>query len=260
MRIALGIEYNGADFHGWQTQPHARAVQPCIESALSAVAAHPITVSCAGRTDAGVHACGQVVHFDTQAVRSTRAWTLGANANLPPDVGVLWAHPVPDHFNARFSARARAYRYVIANRPTRVALWARRMAWECRPLHTEAMARAASALLGEHDFSSFRAAGCQAKHPVRTLRAISVQRIGDLISIEVEANAFLQHMVRNIVGTLLEIGRRERPIAWIEEVLARRDRSCAGMTAPAGGLYLMRVDYPEEFSLPAIETQVLPLA
>lgn len=250
MRIALGLEYDGTAFSGWQTQSHARAVQPCVETALTAVADEPIRVFCAGRTDAGVHASGQVVHFDTDAVRSPRAWMLGTNAHLPREISVLWAQPVPDHFNARFSARARAYRYVIANRPTRAALWAGKMTWECRALDAQAMAEAACSLLGEHDFSSFRAAGCQSKHPVRTLNAISVRRLREVVTIDVEANAFLQHMVRNMVGALLEIGRGERPIEWLAALLAARDRTQGGMTAPPSGLYFMRVVYPDEFGLP----------
>jgi len=253
MRIALGIEYDGTRFSGWQTQRHARAIQPLVEHALSKVADAPVKVVCAGRTDAGVHACCQVVHFDTHAERTMRAWTLGANAHLPEDVSVRWARPVSDHFNARFSALARAYRYVIANRPTRAAIWAHKVTWECRALDAERMARAAASLLGEHDFSSFRAAGCQAHHPVRTLRRISVVRDGELVVIDVEANAFLHHMVRNIVGVLLEIGRGERPVEWMSELLAARDRARGGMTAPPGGLYFMRVEYPREFEFPTVD-------
>ncbi|MGD9604498.1 MAG: tRNA pseudouridine(38-40) synthase TruA [Gammaproteobacteria bacterium] len=253
MRIALGIEYDGTRFSGWQTQSHARAIQPAVEHALTKVADSPVKVVCAGRTDAGVHACCQVVHFDTLAVRTMRAWTLGANAHLPGDVSVRWAQPIADHFNARFSAIARAYRYVITNRPTRAALWAHKVTWECRPLDVAHMDEAARVLLGEHDFTSFRAAGCQARHPVRTLRAISVIRDGELVVIDVEANAFLHHMVRNIAGTLLEIGRGERPVAWMSHLLAARDRTRGGMTAPPGGLYFMGVRYPEEFGLPGVE-------
>jgi tRNA pseudouridine38-40 synthase len=259
MRIALGLEYDGSNFSGWQSQTHVRAIQPCVEDAVSRVAAQPVKVFCAGRTDAGVHACGQVVHFETESVRSARAWTLGTNANLPPDVSVLWAQPVPATFNARFSAIARVYRYVIANRATRVALWARKMTWECRPLDVEKMARAARYLLGEHDFSSFRAAGCQALHPVRTIRKINVARDRDLIVVDVEANAFLQHMVRNIVGVLLGIGRGERPVEWMAELLLARDRNQGGMTAPPGGLYFMRVEYAAQYQLPPNPAWRMPL-
>lgn len=258
MRIALGIEYDGSNFSGWQTQTQVRTIQPCVENALSQVAARPIKVYCAGRTDAGVHACGQVIHFETDAIRTPRAWTLGTNANLPPDVSVLWAQSVPDSFNARFSANARAYRYVIANRATRVALWTGKVAWECRPLSAEPMVRAARCLLGAHDFSSFRAAGCQAHHPVRTIRRIDVVRDQEHIVIDIEANAFLQHMVRNIVGALLEIGRGERAIEWMAELLRARDRTRGGTTAPPGGLYLMRVEYPANFQLPACAELRIP--
>ncbi len=251
MRIALGIEYDGSQFSGWQAQRHAvRTIQACVEAAVSTVAAHPIRVQCAGRTDAGVHACGQVVHFDTEASRSSRSWTLGTNANLPQDISVCWAEAVPVAFHARFSAVARSYRYVIANRATRGALWANKMAWEHRPLEVDAMTRAVPHLLGEHDFPSVRAAGCQAHHAVRTIRRLRVLRDRDLVLVEVEANGFLQHMVRNIVGTLLVIGRGEQPPEWLGRVLAARDRSQAAMTAPPGGLYLTHVDYPGHFQLP----------
>lgn len=250
MKLALGIEYDGSGFSGWQTQPQGRTIQPCLEKALSRVAAQPVKVYCAGRTDAGVHACAQVVHFKTEAVRTPRAWTLGANANLPSEISVLWARPVPDSFNARFSATARAYRYIISNRATRVALWAGKVAWECRPLDAARMAGAAQFLLGEHDFSSFRAAGCQAHHPIRTIRRIAVARNDDLVLIEVEANAFLQHMVRNIVGALLEIGRLERPVEWMREVLLARDRARGGITAPSSGLYFLGAEYPPRFEIP----------
>lgn len=258
MKIALGIEYDGSGFRGWQTQAEVRTVQDCVEVALSRVAAHPVKVFCAGRTDAGVHACTQVVHFETTAVRSLRAWTLGANANLPPEIGVLWARMVPDKFHARFSATARAYRYLIANRATRGALWARHVAWECRPLAVEPMARAAQFLLGEHDFSSFRAAGCQAHHPQRTIRRIEVARVQEFVTLEIQANAFLQHMVRNIVGALLEIGRGEREVVWMQELLLARDRRRGGVTAPPSGLYFLGVEYPAIFDLPDSHSAPLP--
>jgi tRNA pseudouridine38-40 synthase len=251
MRIALGIEYDGANFCGWQTQRQGiRAIQPMVEAALARVAAHSVTVHCAGRTDSGVHATYQVVHFDTEAQRSARSWILGANANLPDDVAVLWAVPVLDDFHARFSARARSYDYVLSNRRTRPGLWRNKLSWECRALSVPAMAEAAQYLLGEHDFTSFRAQGCQAKHPIRTLYRCEVVVVEPCIVFRVEANAFLQHMVRNFVGTLLEVGRGERPAAWVAEVLAARDRRQAGMTAAPDGLYLTGVRYGEEYGLP----------
>lgn len=253
MRVALGIEYDGSDFRGWQTQQErVRTVQSCLEIALSRVADHPVQVICAGRTDAGVHSIGQVVHFDTQAQRSSRSWVLGANSNLPADVSVVWAQPVPEIFHARFSAVARRYRYVILNRPFRSALYRCRATWCYRPLDEARMQEAGQCLQGTHDFTSFRALECQAKHPIRTVYTIDVQRRGDLISIEVEANAFLHHMVRNIAGVLMAIGAGERPVDWAREVLELRDRTQGGVTAPAEGLYLIRVHYPDTFELPSV--------
>ena len=250
MRIALGLEYDGAAYHGWQTQLGVRAIQPTVEAALTQVADHPVQVHCAGRTDTGVHALYQVVHFDTAAVRTMRSWILGANVNLPPDVAVLWARPVPDAFHARFSARSRAYDYVICNRRTRPGLWRDKVSWECRPLDAVAMAEAARHWLGEHDFSSFRAQGCQSRHPRRTVLRCDVRAADQFIVLQVEANAFLQHMVRNFAGVLMEIGRGQHKPQWAAEVLAQRDRTCAGITAPAQGLYLTAVRYAPEFELP----------
>ena len=251
MRIALGIEYDGADFCGWQTQRSGvRAIQPLVEAALARVAAHRVTVHCAGRTDSGVHATYQVVHFETEAQRSARSWILGANANLPPDVALLWALPVPDDFHARFSAHARSYDYVLSNRRTRPGLWRGKVSWECRALDVPAMGEAAQYLLGEHDFTSFRAQGCQAKHPIRTLHRCDVVMVEPCIVFRVEANAFLQHMVRNVVGTLLEVGLGGQPPAWVGAVLAARDRRQAGVTAPPDGLYLTGVRYAEDYGLP----------
>jgi tRNA pseudouridine38-40 synthase len=260
MRLALGIEYDGSAFCGWQSQPGVRTIQPCVEAALSRVAARPVRVSCAGRTDTAVHAVGQVIHFDTEAVRDTRAWLLGANANLPRDVGVVWAHEVRDDFDARFSAIARRYCYVIVNRTTRPALWAGKQSWECRALDATAMAVAARHLIGEHDFTSFRAAGCQARHAVRTILHLDVVRHGDWILVDVEANAFLQHMVRNVVGVLLAVGRGERPTEWVAEVLQARDRTHAAATAPPDGLYFVGARYPTYFHVPDPPLQLaLPL-
>ncbi len=250
MRIALGIEYDGSAYCGWQTQASGRAVQAAVDDALSRIADEPISVQCAGRTDAGVHACCQVVHFDTKAERDPRAWSLGTNSHLPRDVAVRWAQPVADDFHARFSAESRAYAYVISNRPTRPGLWHGRVSWHYRPLDVQRMNEAASSLLGEHDFSSFRAAGCQAKHPVRRLLRLDLTRRHDYVVLTIEANAFLQHMVRNIAGVLMEIGAGAREPAWAREVLEGRDRRLGGVTAVPGGLYFLAARYPQRFGLP----------
>lgn len=251
MRVALGVQYDGAGFRGWQSQqPGVRTVQACLEQALTRVAAHPIKLICAGRTDAGVHGVGQVVHFDTTAVRAARSWVLGGNANLPIDISLHWACVVPDEFHARFSALVRCYRYLICNRPYRAALWRQRATWHYRLLDAAQMHTAAQVLVGKHDFSSFRAAECQARHPIREIYRLDVRRQGDFVVLEVEANAFLHHMVRNIAGVLMAIGGGERPVDWAREVLERRDRTQGGVTAPADGLYLLAVRYPERFALP----------
>jgi tRNA pseudouridine38-40 synthase len=249
MRLACAVEYDGAGFSGWQRQEHARSVQAAVERSLSFVADHAVHVSCAGRTDAGVHATWQIIHFDAQAERSQRSWLLGANANLPSDVRLLWVRPVDDEFHARFSAQSRSYRYVILNRDVPSALLRQRVTWEHRPLQVERMREGARHLLGEHDFSSFRALACQAKSPVRTVQHLHVTRHGDLLYIDIRANAFLHHMVRNIAGVLLSVGRGERSVEWIAEVLAHRDRTRGGVTAPASGLYLVGVGYPARFSI-----------
>jgi tRNA pseudouridine38-40 synthase len=252
MRVALGIQYDGSGFRGWQTQrPGVRTVQACLEQALAKVADHPVSLTCAGRTDAGVHGVGQVAHFDTAAVRSERSWVLGGNANLPLDLSLGWARAVPVDFHARFSALARRYRYLILNQPCRSALWHGRATWCYWPLDVRQMHEAGQALVGEHDFSSFRAAECQARHPIREIRELTVRRQGDGVVLEVEANAFLHHMVRNIAGVLIAIGAGDRPIDWAREVLEGRDRTQAGVTAPAEGLYLLMVRYPDRFGLPA---------
>ena len=261
-RFAVGVEYDGSGFAGWQRQRHAvRTVQAIVEQALSQVAAEPLQLQCAGRTDTGVHATAQIAHFDSAAIRPLHAWLLGGNANLPDDVALRWVVPVSDHFHARFSALRRRYRYLILNQPTRSALQRQRVCWERQPLDLSAMQQAATHLLGEHDFSAYRAAGCQAKQPVRTIYHLQLWREGDMLLLEVEANAFLHHMVRNIAGVLLTIGRGEQPPAWAGTVLASRDRRAAGATAPPGGLYLTAVHYPAEFKLPQTPTlpQQLPL-
>jgi tRNA pseudouridine38-40 synthase len=257
MRIALGIEYDGSCFNGWQAQqPGVRTVQGAVEQALSAVAAHPVSVVCAGRTDAGVHATGQVVHFDSDASRSARAWTLGTNTLLPPDVSVRWAQPVAETFHARFSATARQYRYIILNQPTRSALQRNRVSWQMRPLDVVRMNAAAAHLIGEHDFTAYRAQQCQSKSPVRVMRQLTVTRHGAYLTIDVLANAFLHHMVRNIAGVLMTIGQGEREPDWAREVLEGRDRKLGGVTAPPQGLYLVAVEYPAEFAVPGASESV----
>lgn len=249
MKIALGVEYDGSAFHGWQFQGDVRSVQETLEQALSKVADHPVTVHCAGRTDTGVHATGQVVHFETGASRSVRSWILGTNSNLPDDVSIAWAKEMPNDFHARFSAVGRHYRYQIINRSYRSALWRQRAVWVHHPLDAPCMHRAAQLLVGTHDFSSYRALGCQAKHPVRTIHSLVVRREEEMVSIEVHANAFLHHMVRNIAGVLIAIGKGDQAESWAEEVLALRDRTLGGVTAPPQGLCLTQVEYPAAFGL-----------
>src|SRR5690554_4063687 len=250
-RIALGVEYKGSRYRGWQRQREGvRSVQETLERALSAVADSPITLECAGRTDASVHASGQVVHFDTPVERPLKAWVMGANANLPGDISVCWAQVMPAHFHARFKACARRYRYVIYNDPVRPAHMAEEVTWNHRPLNVERMRAAARLLVGTHDFSSFRALKCQAKSPIKTVHHLEVIEHGRFIVLDVRANAFLHHMVRNFAGVLMTIGAGERPVEWVGEILAARDRRAGGVTAHPYGLYLVGVEYPEEYELP----------
>ncbi len=250
MRIALGIEYDGSQFAGWQMQKHGtRTVQGELERALSTVAAEPIQVICAGRTDTGVHATGQVVHFDCSAERPDKAWIMGVNANLPDDISSFWVQHVADDFSARFSATARQYRYTILNRHARSAVLDRKVTWKHGHLDEQAMHRAAQVLVGEQDFSSFRSAACQAEHARRNVHWIKVSREGDFVYIDIEANAFLHHMVRNIVGSLIMVGRGEQPEEWIAELMQLQDRNQAGPTAASDGLYLVKVTYPEELGI-----------
>jgi tRNA pseudouridine38-40 synthase len=243
MRIALGLEYDGGAFRGWQSQTSGGTVQDALEAALSRIAGERIRAVCAGRTDAGVHATDQVVHFDTAALRPLNAWTRGVNALLPPSMAARWACEVPEEFHARFSARARAYRYLLLNRPERPGIEHARVGWHHRRLDAEAMQDAARLLVGTNDFSAFRAAGCQAKTPVRTLFRADVGRDADHIVFDFEADAFLYHMVRNLVGALVHVGLGKRPPDWIAEVLDARDRRRAAPTFPAAGLYLVGVYY-----------------
>lgn len=249
-RFAIGIEYVGTAYAGWQTQQSAPSVQAAVESALGSVANERIEVTCAGRTDAGVHARWQVAHFDTEATRSLRGWALGANSDLPRDISVAWCRPVPMHFHARYSAEARTYRYFILNTTMRSALAEKRAALVHKPLDIEPMARAAVALCGEHDFSAFRSSECQAHSPVRRMERLTVERRGNWVIVDATANAFLHHMVRNIAGLLIVVGRGERPPSWARDVLGGRDRRLSAPTAPAEGLYFWAVRYPQAFGLP----------
>lgn len=250
MRIAVGVEYDGSRYFGWQRQREVNSVQAVLEQALSKVANEPISVTCAGRTDAGVHATGQVVHFDTQAVRDDVSWTLGVNSNLPKDVAVTWVKPVADSFNARFSATGRSYRYIISNQRLRPGLHGQGISHYYLPIDVTRMQQAAPVLIGEHDFSAFRAAHCQSNTPFRCVTHLQITQSGRFIVVDIAANAFLHHMVRNIVGSLIEIGKGEQPVSWLGELLASKDRTLAAATAKANGLYLVKVDYPSQFELP----------
>jgi tRNA pseudouridine38-40 synthase len=249
-RFAVGVEYDGAAFSGWQTQIGLATVQNHLEQALGIILAHPVAVVAAGRTDAGVHARAQVAHFETEAVRTERALVLGSNTNLPATVALRWARAVPEHFHARYSALTRTYRYCILNRLARSALSCGNAAFVHRPLDVDPMREAAHLLLGRHDFSAFRAAECQARSPVRELKRLRVERVGDFVLLEVTANAFLHHMVRNIAGLLIHVGQGEAEPSLARELLQGRDRRASPATAPAEGLYLWRVSYPPVFGLP----------
>lgn len=252
-RVALGIEYNGSCFNGWQRQKSREisTVQEALEIALSQVANHPVRLVCAGRTDAGVHGTGQVVHFEYQHERPQDAWVRGGNSNLPGSITVLWARQVPKEFHARFSAVSRRYRYIIYNNPVRPAILHGLVTPHYLPLDADLMHEAGQSLLGEHDFSSFRGAGCQSSTPMRNVHELSVNRKGDYVLIDIQANAFLLHMVRNIAGLLISIGHGDRPASWTKDVLELKDRTKAGITAVPDGLYLTQVNYPEKFGLPA---------
>lgn len=250
-RVALGLEYNGSLFHGFQKQQSAsKTIQADLEKALSSVANETITTVCAGRTDAGVHATNQVLHFDTLATRPEKAWLHGVNSQLPDGLRVLWARNITANFHARFSATARTYRYLLYASEVRPAILYQQLSWTQWELDAQAMHAAAQLLVGERDFSSFRAAQCQAASPLRTIHKLAVWQQGPLLIFEIKANAFLYHMVRNIVGALVEIGRGARNSQWLQDVLNARDRSAAPAMASAAGLYLVKVDYPEVFSLP----------
>lgn len=250
MRIALGIEYDGSHYFGWQRQREVVSVQGALEKALEVIAQHPVEVFCAGRTDAGVHGTGQVVHFDTDVVRKSAAWTMGVNAHLPSDISVRWMKEVDESFHARFSATARRYRYVIYDNVLRPGIFNKGISHYYGDLDVEKMHLAGQFLLGENDFSSFRAAQCQSNSPCRRIMHLEVHRLGRYIVIDIKANAFVHHMVRNIVGSLLCVGRGEQSPEWIQWLLSQKDRRLAGATAKAEGLYLVQVDYPSHYQLP----------
>ncbi|MYB88982.1 MAG: tRNA pseudouridine(38-40) synthase TruA [Proteobacteria bacterium] len=254
MRIALGIEYDGSPFCGWQRQKGTDTIQQALEDAVSRVADAPVRLSAAGRTDTGVHATEQVVHFDCEAQRENRGWVLGVNSYLPDSVSVLWAKPVDDDFHARYSAISRQYRYVIDNRPVRPAIFRERVTWVHQPLDYTRMQQAASCLQGTHDFTSYRALACQAKSPVRTVHELTVQRFDEFVFLDIRADGFLHHMVRNIAGVLIAIGKAEQEVDWAGTVLERRDRTLGGVTAPPAGLYLVKVQYDGKYGLdPAVQ-------
>ncbi|TAN86033.1 MAG: tRNA pseudouridine(38-40) synthase TruA [Gallionella sp.] len=252
MRIALGVEYDGRTFCGWQSQPDGRTVQDTLQRALGQIAGDPTQIIAAGRTDTGVHALEQVIHFDTQAGRPLSAWVRGVNALLPDSIAVRWAHPVPDEFHARFSAHGRSYRYLLINRATRSAIHVGKAGWFHAPLDVAAMRLAARHLLGEHNFSAFRAAQCQARSPVKHLRRLDISRQGEMLIFDLSADAFLHHMVRNIVGCLVYVGKGKHPPGWLAEVLDSRERRLAAPTFAPDGLYLRRVDYDARWGLPQV--------
>lgn len=249
-RWAAGVEYLGQRYHGWQIQPHARSVQAEVERALAYVADHTIHTVAAGRTDAGVHALCQVIHFDSAARRESCNWVLGANTRLPPDVSLRWVEPVSPLFHARYSARARRYRYLIHNVRARSALLSGRVTWLSTPLDAQKMQRSAQCLLGQHDFNAFRGAACEARSSVREVHSLSITRQGDFVTLDIRANAFLLHMVRNIAGSLMEVGMGRRSESWMAEVLAGTRRSAAGKTAESDGLYFLGAEYPSELAIP----------
>ncbi len=253
MRIALGIEYDGSPYCGWQSQAEGLTVQDTLQAALSAIAGEKISVMAAGRTDTGVHGIEQVVHFDSDVARPMQAWVRGVNALLPKSVAVRWAHPVSEEFHARFSAQGRSYRYFLLNRSTRTALHAGKVGWFHAPLDLAKMQQAAQCLLGTHDFSAFRASQCQAKSPIKTLRQLDISREGEMLIFDVSADAFLHHMVRNIVGCLVYVGKGKYPVEWLAEVLASRDRKRAAPTFSPDGLYLREVKYDAKWGLPQLE-------
>lgn len=258
MKIALGVEYLGCGYHGWQTQVGGGTVQDALQNALAVIAGRPVAVTAAGRTDAGVHATAQVVHFEIDVDRPLTAWVRGTNTFLPDDIAVRWAQHVPEAFHARFSATGRRYRYYLLNRPQRPGLMTGRMGWHFQPMSLEKMRQGAASLLGEHDFSAFRAAECQSKTPVRNLRRLDITKAGDVFVFDLEADAFLQHMVRNVVGSLVYVGLGRQTPEWLEEILVARRREFAAPTFSANGLYLVGVEYDAVWGLPVLSPYVFP--
>ena len=254
MRIALGVEYDGSPFSGWQSQPDVHNVQNTLQAALSGIAGEPVSILAAGRTDTGVHALEQVVHFDTNIKRPLSAWVRGVNALLPESVAVLWAHEVPEEFHARFSAQARSYQYILINRPSRIGVHHGKAGWFHAPLDMEAMREAATYLLGKHDFSAFRSSECQARTPVKNLQRLDVNKQGDTIIFDLTADAFLHHMVRNIVGCMVYVGKDKYPPQWMSEVLESRNRNMAAPTFAPDGLYLRHITYDAKWGLPQSAT------
>ena len=250
-RIAIGVQYDGRGFQGWQSQVHGQTVQDVLQKALSQFATVPMHVQCAGRTDTGVHALEQIAHFDIGFERDIHAWVRGTNTFLPETVAVRWAREVTPEFHARFDAYRRTYHYVIYNHPTRSPIWAGRAGWYHKPLDADKMHTAAQALVGEHDFSAFRASECQASSPIKTLYQIKVERFGDCIVLSISANAFLHHMVRNIVGSLIYIGSGKQPQEWLNFLLQQKNRALSAPTFSSAGLYLSAIHYPEHYDLPA---------
>ncbi len=249
MRIALVVEYDGSRYHGWQTQTGLYTVQDAVESALSRVGDTAISVVCAGRTDTGVHATNQVIHFDCDNERAVRSWIHGTNSYLPKDICVKWGREVNADFHARYSATARRYRYIIFNGAIRPALLRSNVTWQYRQLDHRLMQQATQYLIGEQDFTSFRSVECQSNTPMRNIHQLQVIRNGDLVIIDITANAFLHHMVRNIAGVLIAVGSGKHPVSWVEEVLKAKDRKLGAETAPAYGLYLVQVVYPSQFNI-----------
>ena len=249
MRIALGIEYDGSQYHGWQAQTGLHTIQQVTERALSRVADGEIAVVCAGRTDTGVHATNQIIHFDCDKERTIRSWIHGANSYLPKDVCVKWGREMPDDFHARYSALSRRYRYIIYNAPIRPALFRSNVTWQYRQLEYRDMHEAGQYLIGENDFTSFRSVECQSNTPMRNVTKLQVTRTSDFVIIDIVANAFLHHMVRNIAGVLIAVGSGKKPVSWVGDVLAAKDRRLGAETAPPYGLYLVEVSYPSEFGV-----------
>lgn len=249
MHIALVVEYDGSRYHGWQAQTGLHTLQQSVELALSKVADAPIAVVCAGRTDTGVHATNQVIHFDTDKERTMRAWVHGVNSFLPKDICIKWGKEVPEHFHARFSATSRRYRYVIYNGAIRPALMRSSVTWQYRQLDHRLMHTAAQSLLGENDFTTFRSVECQSNTAMRNIHQLQVSRIGNLLVIDITANAFLHHMVRNIAGVLIAVGAGKHPVSWVKEILEAKDRRLGAETAPSYGLYLVQVNYPQQFGI-----------